>query len=436
MKQKVIYLIVIASLIGSASYLMAEEDEHKHDDSDMHSGFTMSEDDHDHDKKASTDEHRHDDGHEAHKDETNADHSDHDDHGAEGQDDHSDHGGHDDHGDGTATLDEIQLKTAGIRVEPLRWQTVSNSLSAPGEVLFNAYQSKKITPRISAQVIKRHKRLSDEVKKGQVLVSLSSVEMAQAQGDLIVADREWQRVKKLGKKVVSERRYIEGQIARQQAYAKVSAFGMTKSQIKQLLKTGDPAKAVGRFNLVATQYGTITSDDFVEGEIVEPGQVLFEIADESTMWVEARLTPHAAHDVKPGSEAVVTVSGHRLPAKVIQVHHKLDESTRTIAVRLEVENVDDELHPGQFVQAQINTGGDTKALAVPTEAVLRNLDGDWVVLVEEEPGKFKPREIDVQGQPGKLIQINGIEAGTRVVTKGAFFVQSEIAKSGFEVHNH
>lgn len=446
MTQKLILFIVVASLIGSTTYLVAAEDEHKHSEDDMHSGFAMSEDEHDHEKETKSEDHghKHNDGDDKHKDEGHGDHSDHNDQGGHGDheaghDDHGDHGGedgHEEHGDGTAQLSSAQLKSADIRVESLRLKKVANSLSAPGEVLFNAYQSKKVTPRISAQVIKRHKRLGDEVEKGQVLVSLSSVDMAQAQGDLIVADREWQRVKKLGKNVVSERRYVEAQIARQQAYAKVSAFGMTKSQITQLLKTGDPSKAVGRFTLLASQYGTITSDDFVEGEIIEPGQVLFEITDETTMWVEARLPPHATHNIKVGSTAMVTVSGHRLPAKVIQVHHKLDETTRTIAVRLEVENLDDELHPGLFVQAQINTGNDTQALALPMDAVLRSPDGDWVVFVEEEPGQFKPQEVHVVGQSGDLIKIKGISAGTRVVTKGAFFVQSEIAKSGFEVHNH
>jgi hypothetical protein len=68
--------------------------------------------------------------------------------------------------------------------------------------------------------------------------------------------------------------------------------------------------------------------------------------------------------------------------------------------------------------------------------VLRAADGDWQVFVEAAPGRFEPKEVDIVNTFGKKIVISGIEPGSRVVSEGAFFVQSEIAKSGFEVHNH
>ncbi len=411
MKHTLLYTALLLSL-ASGSHLFAAED-HGHDD--LNSGFTMS---------ADEDEHGHEE----------------DGHKEKGHDDHSDeggHGGHDeDEGEGGAELSAAQLAAAGIVVETLKKQSIRLSIIAPGEVLFNAYESKKITPRINAQVIKRHKKLGDHVKNGQVLVSLSSVEMAQAQGDLVVADQAWKRVKKMGKKVVSDRRFVETQIARQQAYAKVLAFGMTKKQINTLLRDNDLSKAVGGFNLVATQNGTITHDAFIEGEIINPGRVLFEITNEKTMWVEARLTPKAAYEIKVSNIANINFGEKNYSAKVIQIHHKLDETTRTIAIRLEVENENDDLHPGLFVQANIQTSGHQSVLALPISAVLRNPDGDWAIFVEEEPGHFKPKEITLKGQSGNLLIIDGVEPGTRVVTKGAFFVQSEIAKSGFSVHNH
>jgi len=434
MKYKYTYLFLTLTLMSGFTIFVVAEEEHKSDMDDMSMGFSMSEDEHEHEGEKAKEDHGHD-----HHDTVGGSiklsgKSKHEDHGDSSG--HEEHDGHNEHSEGGAELSEIQLKSAGIIVETLSPQKVSRSISAPGEVFFNAYRSKKITPRISAQVIKRHKRLGDFVKTGQILASLSSVEMAQAQGELIVADREWKRVEKLGKKVVSERRYIETQINQQQAYAKVLAFGMTKSQVTQLLKSSDPGKAVGQFNLIASQQGTITEDDFVEGEIIEPGRVLFEIADESSMWVEARLTPNAVHGINVGAAANIVADENRYPAKVTQIHHQLDEATRTIAIRLEVDNRNDDLHPGLFVQAEIQTGENQSALALPKNAVLRSADGDWVVFVEEKPGFFKPQEIKQTGQSGDLVIIGGLSTGTRVVTKGAFFVQSEIAKSGFEIHNH
>jgi len=412
MKYKFLTLSVIAALAGSTIVIAADNHDHAKNAHELNSELSLSEDN-------KVKDHGQNDGHGDHNEKT-------------GGDSHSEH----EEESGGVELSKAQLAAAGIVVEPLRMQTVANYISAPGEVLFNAYKSKKITPRISAQIIKRHKRLGQGVKEGQVLVSLSSVEMAQAQGDLIVADREWQRVKKLGKKVVSDRRYIESQIARQQDFSKVLAFGMTKPQVQLLLKSKDLSAAVGQFNLLATQNGTITHDDFIEGEMIEPGRILFEITDESSMWVEARLTPSAAIGIKTGTSAKIFVNDQRYSAKVTQIHHQLDEVTRTIAVRMEVENLNDSLHPGLFVEAQIQSLVSQEGLALPENAVLRSPDGDWAVFIEEKPGHFKAQEVEIITKAGDWVVIKGVEPNTPVVTKGAFFVQSEIAKSGFEVHNH
>jgi RND family efflux transporter MFP subunit len=333
-------------------------------------------------------------------------------------------------------LDARQIAMGNIVVETLQPRQLSGEIRAPGEVIFNAYRSSKITPRISAQIVKRHTRLGETVKRGQALVTLSSVEMAEAQGDLLVADREWLRVKKLGRTVVSDKRYISAQVASQQAIARVLAFGMNQAQVDALLREGDPVKATGRFDLFATQAGTVTRDDFIIGEIVEPGRVLFDINDERSLWVEARLTPENAHQIHTQAPATIRFGQSVLNGKVTQIHHALDEDTRTLAVRIAIANPDDRLHPGLFVSARIQTENTAESLSVPIDAALRSPDGDWQLFVEEEPGHFQPKEIEVVRTVGDRLIIRGIEPGTRVVTGGAFFVQSELAKSGFSVHNH
>jgi hypothetical protein len=73
---------------------------------------------------------------------------------------------------------------------------------------------------------------------------------------------------------------------------------------------------------------------------------------------------------------------------------------------------------------------------VPLASLLRGADGDWQVFVQTAPGRFEPREVEVLQTVGDQVLIEGVTEGTTIVSKGAFFVQSEIAKSGFEVHNH
>jgi len=260
--------------------------------------------------------------------------------------------------------------------------------------------------------------------------------MAQAQGDLLVAEHEWRRVSKLGRDVVSEQRYTEARIAREQAHALVRAYGMTEAEIKQLLASGNAELADGRFQLLAPQNGTVIRDDFIVGELVEPGRVLFEISDESVLWVEARLTPDEAAQIRVNARATMMVHDRHIEGLVTQVHHALEEDTRTLGVRIEVPNQDDLLHPGLFVEARIEGPSSEGVLAVPNDAVLRSTDGDWQVFVEHEAGEFEPREVEVIRTTAAFTVIGGIETGTRVVTRGAFFMQSELAKSGFDIHNH
>ena len=328
------------------------------------------------------------------------------------------------------------MQAAGVEVSVLQLQEVADVVTAPGEVQLDAYRTVKITPRIAAQVVARHARLGDEVRTGQPLVTLSSVEMAEAQGQLLVAAREWERVRKLGRKVVSERRYTQARVEYEQALARVKAYGMTDSEIRDLL-AGRGDGPDGTFKLLSPLDGRVLRDDFIVGQRVEPGDVLMVIADESVMWVEARVKPADAARIAVGAPAEVRVNEQRLPARVSQIHHTLDETTRTLGVRLEVANPEDRLHPGMFVTVRIQTRDRTRALVVPEKAVLRSPDGDWQVFVQQdEAGEFKAVEVKVLRIRDGQAVIEGIAPGTPVVTAGAFFIQSEMAKSGFETHNH
>jgi len=357
-------------------------------------------------------------------------------HAENNKDEHDNKSSEEDHNEaGVVNLSAIQMKTAGITVETLSLKDVTMNIRAPGEIKLNAYNTFKVSPRINAQVIKRHAKLGDEVQAGRSLVTLSSVEMAEAQGQLLLADKEWVLVKKLGRKVVSARRYITAKVDYEKTYANAKAYGMSEKGIAALL--AQKRTADGSFQLVAQQAGRILHDKFIVGEYISAGYELMVIANESTMWVEARVTPEVASQISIGNSAEIFLNKQRLPAKVVQLHHTLDEVTRTSAVRIEVGNDKDYLHAGMFVTAQISTNNKTTALQLPEAAVLRSSDGDWEVMVEQdEPGEFKAIEVKVKQINDGIAIIEGIKEGSRVVTQGAFFVQSELAKGGFETHNH
>lgn len=333
-------------------------------------------------------------------------------------------------------LDAAQQKAAGITIVILKPTALAELIPAPGEVISNAKLTTKVTPRVAAQVIKRHVQEGQHIKKGDILVTLSSVDMADVQGKLLLASQEWERVKELGKDAVSGKRYSEAQVAYQNSYSTALAYGMTESEIKDFLRTQKLSQTKGEFNLLAPRNGTASNINFSEGEFTEVGKPLLQIIDESTVWVDAKLPPDLVSSIKIGDKARVLSGERTLKGAVIQVHHQLDEITRTRGIRLDVVNTDDALHPGQFVNCQIEVGKTKPVLALPVGAVLRTSDGDWAAYIEKKPGEFQQVEVKLIKVIDNQAVIEGIPSGTRAVSEGAFFVHSELSKKDFDAHGH
>lgn len=333
-------------------------------------------------------------------------------------------------------LDSAALKMADIQVTVLQPRVLAYLIPAPGEVIPNANLTTKVTTRVPAQVIQRYVQEGQHVKTGQPLVDLSSVDMAKTQGDLLLAEQEWERVKSLGKDAISAKRYSEAQVAYQHAYSTALAYGMTEAEINEIVRAQKPSSAKGDFKLLAPRDGTIFNINFTEGELVETGRILLQVVEESTVWVDAKLPSDLVRPIKIGDAARMIVNGRTLAGSVIQVHHQLDEATRTRSIRLEVPNLDDLLHPGQYVNCQIESGQTKPILALPVDAVLRTADGDWAVYIEKQPGKFQQVEVKMGEVIDNQVIIEGIAPGTRVVTKGAFFVHAELNKQGSDSRGH
>ncbi|KAA9133161.1 efflux RND transporter periplasmic adaptor subunit [Marinihelvus fidelis] len=350
----------------------------------------------------------------------------------------TDHDEHDEEDGGAIELTAEEQRGAGIVPARVGRRALSETVRVPGEVVINAYRSSRVTSRITAQVVARHVTLGERVEEGQVLVTLSSVEMAEAQGALVVADYEWQRVKSLGRQTVSERRYTEAQVAQQQALAKVIAYGMTESQAAALAQSGDPGKATGAFDMLAPQAGTVLQDDFIVGELIEPGRVLVDITDESVMWVEAQTTPGGVSDIDDGATARVSLDGiNWLEGTVIQRHHSLDETTRTQGLRVEVENVGDQIHPGQFVQVEIVTATRAPVLAVPSAAITM-IEGSPAVFRLENGHEFHAGKIETGPTVGDwTVVLAGLGEGDEIAIDGVFHLKSLLLKSSLgEGHAH
>ncbi len=329
---------------------------------------------------------------------------------------------------GIPEMNTEQRQSLGIVTGKAERRLLTDEIVLPGEITINAYRTSLATTRIRAQVVARHVRMGDAVKAGQKLVTLSSVEMADAQGQLLIADREWLRVQKLGRKVISEQRFIEAQVNYQQGIAKLLAYGMTKPQINALRQQGDASEATGNFDLLSQQDGTVIDDQFVLGQVVEPGQKLVEITDESVLWVEAQIDPETLRIV-PGAVARVNTGNNQwLIGKVVQIHRKVDETTRTLPVRIEILNEDGLFYPGQFVKVGLQSATSHNVLAVP-QASVTLLYGEQMVFVLNGD-KLSPQLIKTGEIRNGWIEINaGLTEKDSIVTQGTFMLKSMLLKS-------
>jgi len=391
-----------------------------------HTKLGDNENSHDHGSEKHDTEEEHHEG--EHSDDSSEKHDEHN-HGNENKNEISE----EEHEEGI-TLSPQKMSIANIQVTSIKPEYQSSTIYAPGEVKANGYKSYVVSPRTESVIINRHATLGEHVEKGQKLVTLFSEAVAQAQADYLIASTEWQRIKKLGNKTVSGSRLLQAQTGFNASYGKLIALGLTKQAIGDI--SNKDVTAFGQYTLIAHREGVVLQDDFILGQGVNAGDTIMLLADEKQLWVEAKVSPNKKLHLSINSPALVVFNGDNYQAKVIQEAHTIDPTTRTRIIRLTVNNDNHDLHSGMFVKVLFQFETQHKVIAVPEEALIRSSDGDWTVYVEDHPGEFKAVEVELGRSLGEFREIIGLENGTRVVTQGAFFVASEIAKGGFDPHNH
>jgi cobalt-zinc-cadmium efflux system membrane fusion protein len=326
------------------------------------------------------------------------------------------------------TLDAANLREAGIVLATATPRAVADELKAPGEVKADAYSTVLVSPRVESQVLARKARLGDVVEAGQPLVQLSSVEVAETQGALIVAEQDWKRIAALGPQAVSARRYGEARVQRDQARAKLRAYGLSDRQVDALLRAGS-SRADGSYDLLAPVGGRVTTDDFLVGERIPPGRTLFTLVKEDSVWVEAQLPPADAEQVEAGGVARILAHGTVLPGTVVQRSHQTSERTRTAPVRIEVDNRKDLLHPGELVEVRLAVGGSSPRLVVPAGAVVL-LQNQPSVFVAAGKGRFEPAPVVTGETRSGWVEIRqGLKPGTAYVRQGAFALKARLLRS-------
>lgn len=357
----------------------------------------------------------------------------------------------DDHGEQALTFTPAQLELAGVRLLPLSSDSLSFSnlnldTMATATLVVDRDRTATLAPQLDVRVQARHVVPGQEVKKGEPLLTLGGAEVAKAQAEYINAAAEWSRVRRMSEGAVSVSRRMQAQVDAELKRAILEAIKMTPEQIRTLESTPE---AIGSYQLLAPIDGRVQQDIAMLGQVFTAGTPLMQLTDESHLWVEAQLTPAQAANVNVGGPALVQVGDKTLAGKIIGRSHELDSVTRTEQILVSMPNPEHVLHAGQFAElyfADAPKGSDlssgfSSGIVLPDAALTRSGDGDWQIFIQDEDG-FEAIEVElVQRQRGlSLVRGDKLDkarqAQLKVVVGGAFFLASEQAKAGFDIHAH
>ncbi len=356
------------------------------------------------------------------------------------------------HEDKEVELTDIQRTNAGVQTEVLLARPLAATVQASAEVAFDPDRMALVASPVQGRVAEVRVVPGTPVERGTLLAIIDSRELAEAKGAYLVAtaafalaDQNLERERGLAAQKISsaldlstaEAERLQAQASLEAAEETLLAFGMSETAIEELRPD---RHAPSRLQLKSPIAGVITRRDAVVGAGIEPLEALFTVADTTRVWVRVNLLERDVASVRVGQGASVRTSAFDevFRGDVTYVAPVMDEDTRTVAARIEVDNPAGALRPGMFAQVEIEIGGEQgPVLAIPSEAILRR-GGEFFAFIEEAPGRFRRVELQLGPTVGsQQVVKTGLEAGQTVVVAGAFFLQSEVEKGGFEAgHAH
>lgn len=339
---------------------------------------------------------------------------------------------------GVVKLAPEEMQAAGIKVEAVQNDAISDQLVLTATVRANQDRIAHVAPRVAARIVTVRANLGDRVKAGQILAVLDSIELGeahsiyrQAQSQLKLAEADFNRAQRLrADEIIPEKEFLRARSEFEKARAATQAAADKLRLLDAAHRDSEPAQA-SIFNANAPFAGTVTEKAAVLGELAQPDKSIFTIADLSTLWIEANLFEKDLGRIKMGAPATVSVTaypGEQFKGKLTYISSSVDKETRAVMARIEVPNQDGRLKPEMFATANISTQHIVKALTVPQEAVLL-VGGQSTVFVKKLDG-FEVRPIEVGDRNSNRVLVKGgLKPGEEVVTAGAYALKARLLKS-------
>jgi Cu(I)/Ag(I) efflux system membrane fusion protein/cobalt-zinc-cadmium efflux system membrane fusion protein len=311
----------------------------------------------------------------------------------------------------TIRVDPVTVQNMGVRVDQVKRGVVYRHIRTFGRLEIPDDSIAVVNLRFSGWVEKLWAdKLGKYVAKGDKLFAVYSPEVFSAQKEYILALK----------------RYGEGHSITESAENRLRLWDVPAWQIKTIRKEMEPKRLI---TITSPASGFIEKMDIAEGSRLASGKNLYTITDLKKVWLKGEVYDFDAPWVKTGAQVEIDFSIPGLSkheGTISYIYPTLNPQTRTVTVRVEMENIDLELKPGMIAGMLINAQSDDDRLIIPSESIIHT-GKRKVVFVTKTLGKFEPREVKtgLVGDNYVTEVVSGLEEGETVVTSGQFLLDSE-----------
>ena len=315
----------------------------------------------------------------------------------------------------TITPERIQL--IGVRTVRVERSALGSQLQLVGFVVPDEARLKRIQIRVSGWIQQLYVNQTGEpVAADQPLLTIYSPELYQSEREYLI-DRA-------GRDSLGAGGQDAGGRDAGDAGTRLRLLGVPDEEVRRLQREGT---ASTRLVLRSPVTGTVLERGGVEGQYVGADTPLFAVADLSRVWVLADLYEMDFERVRVGDAArFVTdaMPGRPFMGRVEFIYPTISNQTRTLKVRLALDNPGGMLKPGMYGRVQLTAQGKLE-LTVPEEAVIRAGEHSYM-FIAHAGGRFEPRMVWTGDQDGERVQITrGVAEGDTVVSSASFLIDSE-----------
>ena len=323
---------------------------------------------------------------------------------------------------GQIRISPEKIQKLGVKTEIVAKRTLIRSIRALGSIQVDERLIHAVTPKFEGWIQRLYVNATGQaVKRGQPLLEIYSPELLTAQQEYLIA-RQGQQALQQGS---PQARGTAEHLA-ENALQRLHYWDIAGAQLKRLQ---NQEKTLDTLPLLSPVNGVVMEKPAIEGLRFMPGELLFRIADLSTVWLIAEIFEQDSGGVRAGQAVQVLINAYPdklFSGKVGFIYPTLATETRTVKVRIELPNGEGLLKPGLYGSVVLATQGDKDVhLAVPDSAVIDS-GMRQVVLLQRSAGQFEPRTVKLGLQAdGYREVLEGLEAGDEVVTRANFLIDAE-----------